>query len=84
MSTGQTPAPKPVLTVTEMNGRIEELERQRNEALTRCATLSGIAALQRQTLTEAYAEIERLNGLVPVEIPAAETAPDATPAPILK
>jgi hypothetical protein len=64
MSGGPTSLPTSVITVADMNGRIEELERQRNEALARCATLAGANALARKTLTEALAEIERLNGLL--------------------
>jgi hypothetical protein len=53
------------ITIADMNGRIEELERQRNEAFSRCAHLAGANALARKTLLEALAEIERLNGLIP-------------------
>jgi hypothetical protein len=76
VSAGPAPAQTPAITVAEMNGRIEELQRQRDAALTRCATLAGSNALLRQTLTDAGTEIERLNGLV-----AASALPPADPAP---
>lgn len=76
MSGDQAPAHRPIITVAEMNGRTEELERQRNEALTRCASLAGTNALLRRTLTEARDEIERLNSLIPPPI-----APGAAPDP---
>ncbi|MBY0258996.1 hypothetical protein [Methylobacterium sp.] len=64
------------MTITEMDGRIEELERQRNEALTRCAKLSGMNALLRQTLGEARGEIQRLNGFIPqAKAPVPEEQP---------
>lgn len=79
MSAGQAPVQRPAITLAEMNGRVEELERQRNEALTRCAALSGMNALMRQTLTEAREEIERLNG--PIPSPAASAADDGSGPP---
>lgn len=83
MSGDQAPAPKPVMTITEMNGRISELERQRDAAQTRCATLSGTNALLLKTLGEAREEIERLNGLIPSPPTVAAGADEQPQAPTL-
>lgn len=74
MTAEQVPAPKPVLTVTEMDGRITELERQRDAAQARCAILAGTNALLLKTLGETGKEIERLSALIPQASAAAETS----------
>lgn len=83
MSEGQAPAQKPVMTVTEMDGRISELERQRDAAQARCAILAGTNALLLKTLGEARGEIERLNGLIPQAPAVAAETGEAPQAPTL-
>lgn len=63
MSEADQTAPAPV-TLAVMNGRIKEQERQRNEALARCAVLSGEKAQVLDILRQARDEIDRLNALV--------------------
>ncbi|NEU14316.1 hypothetical protein G3T14_19605 [Methylobacterium sp. BTF04] len=62
---------KPI-TIVEMNGRIAELERQRDQALTRCSLLAGEKAEALDLLRAHVAEVERLNAVIIAASPPGE------------
>lgn len=53
-----------VVSLSDMNGRIGELELQRNQALTRCAKLAGEREEARDLVRLLKAEVERLTALL--------------------
>ncbi|MDV2988296.1 UNVERIFIED_CONTAM: hypothetical protein Q9R58_28815 [Methylobacteriaceae bacterium AG10] len=57
------PAPKP-LTLVQINGRIDELEAQRNNALARCAQIAGERAELIDLVKILKAENDRLTALL--------------------
>ncbi|QIJ76184.1 hypothetical protein GU700_17245 [Methylobacterium sp. NI91] len=58
-----TPAPKTV-SLADMNGRIAELEAQRDGALTRCARIAGEKAEAIDLARILKAEVDRLSTLL--------------------
>ncbi|MCJ2009182.1 hypothetical protein [Methylobacterium sp. J-092] len=58
------PQPARTISLAEMNGRIEEIERQRDGAQKQLAILAGERALLLAGLTEARAEIARLTAVL--------------------
>lgn len=77
VSVAQKPAARNI-TVADMNGRIAEIEHQRNQALTRCSILAGEKAEAIDLLRTHIAEIERLNAVINAANPLAEP-PAAAP-----
>lgn len=57
------PAPRSV-SLADMNGRIAELEAQRDGALTRCAKLAGEKAEAINLVQILKVEVDRLTGLL--------------------
>ncbi|NEU14714.1 hypothetical protein G3T14_21785 [Methylobacterium sp. BTF04] len=74
----QAPLAPPV-TLGNMNARIEELERQRNQAQSRCAVLAGEKAEIVDLLRQSQVEIARLNDVINQvgSIPSGEPASPA-------
>lgn len=56
--------PQRTLTLAQIDGRITELEAQRNAAQARCAILAGEKAEAVDLLRQCQEEIARLNGIV--------------------
>lgn len=57
------PAPK-AISLTEINGRIDELQSQRDGALARCARIAGEKAEAVELMQILKAEVDRLTALV--------------------
>jgi hypothetical protein len=59
----ETPAPK-TISLTEINGRIDELQAQRDGALARCAKIAGEKAEAIELVQILKVENDRLRGLL--------------------
>lgn len=76
------PAQKP-LTLVEINGRIGELEAQRNNALARCAQIAGEKAEAIDLVQILKAEVDRLTALLNDRGgPASAAAPNDPETPL--
>ncbi|KAB7783494.1 hypothetical protein [Methylorubrum populi] len=77
-----TPASK-TISLTEINGRIDELQAQRDAALTRCARLAGEKAEIADAARILKAEVDRLRTLLNGRGgPASAAAPNDPETPL--
>lgn len=76
------PAPK-TISLTEINGRIDELQAQRDGALARCAKIAGEKAEAIELVQILKAEVDRLTALLNDRGgPASAAAPNDPETPL--